>query len=237
MRFTVTIALCVFASSAWAHKPYFSSGEYGGAEQAWVIENPDVSIVLYHKVTCDEPVVWLRYEVDEPTEIFVQLGVPLIDRLETYNPVIGVVHDGVSDGVATPFSVPAGLGVEKHESTGERSLFFEPFTQTQSWILLERKVPVPAGVGYITAWDPNGQTGKLWVAVGETEEFNQDDWANAPNWLGDARFFHEAGSGPAVEPQEQLCAVVEPESCAAIQPSWGAALLLALLGVRRRRSI
>ena len=235
MRLSVTIIMCLFASSAWAHKPYFSTGEYGSADQAWAIENHDVSIVLYHKVTCDEPVVWLRYEVDEPTEIFVQLGVPLIDRLESYNPVIGVVHDQVTDGVATPFPVPEGLGVQIHGSSGERELFFEPFTQTQSWILLERKVPVPAGSGYITAWDPNGETGKLWVAVGETEEFTQDDWANAPNWLGDARFFHEAGSGPAVEPQEQMCSAVAPDSCAAIQPSWGLGLLIALLGIRRRR--
>ena len=235
MRLAVVLTLSLFVSPAFAHKPFFSSGEYGSAEQAWTIENPDVSIVLYHNVTCDQPTVWLRYEVDEPTEIFVQLGVPLIYRLERYNPVIGVVHDQVVDGVSTPFSVPDGLGVELHQSTGERTLFFEPFTQTQSWILLERRVPVPAGTGYIAAWDPSGQTGKLWVAVGETEEFTQDDWANAPNWLGDARFFHEAGSGPAVEPQEQICAVAEPESCAAIQPSWGVGLLFVLLGARRGR--
>ena len=237
MRLSLAVILCLFAVSASAHKPYFSTGEYGSADQAWTIENPDVSIVLYHNVTCDEPAVWLRYDVDEPTEIFVQLGVPLIDRLESYSPVIGVVHDQVNNGISTPFAVPEGMGVELHQAAGERELFFEPFTQTQSWILLERKVPVPAGTGYITAWDPNGQTGKLWVAVGETEEFTQDDWANAPNWLGDARFFHEAGSGPAVEPQEQVCAAVEPESCAAIEPSWGLGLLLVLLGIRRRRSV
>ncbi len=221
------------ATSAQAHKPFFSAGEYGSADRAWTIQDPAMSIVLYHPVTCDQPVVWLRYEVDEPTEIFGQLGMPVIDRLTTYNPVLGVVHDQVAEGVSTPFAVPEGMGVQQLQGEGSRSLFFEPFTQTQSWILLERRVPVPAGSGYLAAWDPQGGTGKLWVAVGETEEFTRDDWAEAPSWVDNARYFHEQGSGPAVPPQEQLCQVA-PASCASTEPAMGLWLLLLVLGLCRR---
>jgi len=236
MRLILSLSVLVFASKAQAHKPYFSSGEYGTADQAWVIQDTNISTVLYHKVTCDQPVLWLRYEVDEPAEVFIQLGVPLIDRLADYDPVIGVVHDQVTDGVSTPFAVPEGMGVQLHERIEERALFFEPFTQTQSWVLVERKVRVPAGSGYIAAWDPKGETGKLWVAVGEVEDFTEDDWGEAPSWLGNARFFHEEGSGPAVAPEERVCSAA-PESCATSTPAMG--LWLAALGLaalRRRRS-
>ena len=234
MRPAVILLLMMCSASAQAHKPSFSTGEYGTADQAWSIQDPNISTVLYHKVTCEQPVLWLRYEVEEPTEIFIQLGVPLIDRLADYDPVLGLVHDQVTDGVSTPFPVPEGLGVQLHERSEERALFFEPFTQTQSWILGERKVPVPAGTGYIAAWDPNGQTGKLWVAVGEVEDFTEDDWDEAPSWLGNARFFHEEGSGPANAPEEQMCTAAA-ESCSTSTPAMGLWLALLGFGVLRRR--
>ena len=234
MRSILWLGLGLIATPASAHKPFFSDGQYGTSDQAWTIENPDISIVLYHNVTCEQPVLWLRYEVDEPTEVFVQLGVPLIDRLAQYEPALGVVHEQASQDESTPFAIPDGMGLERLAVSGERELFFEPFTQTQSWILIERKVAVPAGVGYLAAWSPTGETGKLWVAVGETEQFGSDDWANAPNWLGDARFFHEAGSGPAVDPVEQVCGAETPAGCSATAaPGWW--LFLGAWALRRRR--
>ena len=237
MRPILSLFAVLCAVPAQAHKPSFSTGEYGTAEQAWSIQDPNISTVLYHTVTCEQPVLWLRYEVDEPTEIFIQLGVPLIERLADYDPVLGVVHDQVTDGISTPFPVPDGLGVQLHERTAARTLFFEPFTQTQSWILVERKVFVPAGSGYIAAWDPKGQTGKLWVAVGEVEDFTEDDWDEAPSLLGNARFFHEEGSGPTNAPEEQMCALAA-ESCSSSTPSMGLWLaVLAGAALRRRQRV
>ena len=53
-------------------------------------------------------------------------------------------------------------------------------------------VPVAtAGRYYLVAYDPAGQPGKLWVAVGRREEFGLNDILTLPEVLARVREFHE----------------------------------------------
>jgi len=204
------LACLLLVGEAAAHKPSYSEGQFSQKENAWFIQDVDISIVLYHQVTCETSEIWMAFELDEPGEIFFQLGVPVIERLSDYRPSIALLAPGLPPAEEPlPFDVPAHLGVQiiDTEDLDQPQDFFEPFTQTSSWILAEETVMIPeAGRGYLVAFHPLRETGKLWVAVGETEDFGPDDWGNAADWFEATQTFHEtADYPPAVEPVEEIC--------------------------------
>ena len=236
-RFLLAPVLLMAGLPAWAHKPSYSEGQYNNAASAWTIQDPDVSIVLYHPVDCSSQVVWLRYEVPESREIFVQLGVPKIDRLSDYEPQLAFVHTQGEAPTNVPFTPPEGYGVTPLALDDERQEFFEPFTQTESWILVERKVRVPAGVGYVAAWHPEGRTGKLWVAVGDVEDFGEQDWADIDSWYYNTRYFHELiaeGEAPETDYCEPPMDALTEGGCVTL-PGTSLVMLGALGMLRRRR--
>jgi hypothetical protein len=52
----------VFSSTAWAHKPTFSDGSAKDANQAYRINDVDVSVVFYHEVTPQAGQLWLTFD-------------------------------------------------------------------------------------------------------------------------------------------------------------------------------
>ena len=88
--------------------------------------------------------------------------------------------------------VPENYGGLLLEPDAVPEEFDEPFTGTQSWILLEQDTAAPAtGQYYVVALDPEGQTGKLWVAWGRREVFGFRDLLTYPDVLDTVRTFHE----------------------------------------------
>ena len=192
----------IVASPASAHKPSFSNGQYSGPDRAYPVQNIDHSIVVYHEISCDNRQLWLRFSATEVgNRLFVQLGVPAIDRLERYRPTLAVIAPGLpSPQRQLPFAIPAGMGVEVLSAEMARS-FHEPFTGTDSWILVEQTLTLPSsGSGYIVAWDPEERPGKLWVAVGKREAFGLADLFRFFGWRASAKAFHEVGAVPAGGP-------------------------------------
>jgi hypothetical protein len=99
--------------------------------------------------------------------------------------------------VDVPFAVPEGYGgwVFLSDDTAPTE-FHEPFTGTNSWILLEENLVLPtAGKYYVVAFDPAGSPGKLWVAVGESEAFGLSDIISLPATIKEVRKFHEISTG------------------------------------------
>ena len=83
------------------------------------------------------------------------------------------------------------------EANAEPTVFDEPFTGTQSWVLREETLSLPqTGAGYIVAWHLSDMAGKLWVAVGTKERFGLFDLLRFPGWRGEARRFHEIEGPP-----------------------------------------
>ena len=194
---------------AHAHKPFFS-GDYGTLDDAWTVPDPEVSIVLYQEITCELPQLWMTLDGEEGFPLYIQLGVPVIDRLSDYRPSVALVAPGLpAPESELPFDVPEGNGILVFDSddVDQPGGFYEPFTQTESWIMVEETVTLPqAGPAWLVAWDPGGQTGKLWVATGTVEDFTDVETADFIEWSALVKDFHEVD--PAVQaaaPPERVC--------------------------------
>ncbi|MBC04280.1 MAG: hypothetical protein CMJ34_13420 [Phycisphaerae bacterium] len=195
--------------SAHAHKPFFS-GDYGTPEDAWEVPDPDISIVLYQEITCELPQLWMTLDGEADFPLYIQLGVPVIDRLSDYRPSVALVGPGLPAADSElPFELPDGTGVLVFDSddVDQPGGFYEPFTQTESWIMVEETVVLPeSGQAWLVAWDPGGQTGKLWVATGTVEDFSDVETADFIEWSVLVKDFHEVD--PVVQanaPPERVC--------------------------------
>ena len=188
----------VFGATAWAHKPTFSDGSAKDANHAYRIDDVDVSLVFYHEVTSQAGQLWLTFDGKKDQTLYVQIGVPELDRLKHYRPAVAVLGQGLPE-VRLPFPSPAGLGgkiISTNDVTAPTA-FHEEFTDTRSWILKEDRVRLPAdGRYYIVGYVPSGEPGKFWVAVGEREAFGRADWGKMGEWTIAARRFHEVTGPP-----------------------------------------
>ena len=187
----------VVTQGAFAHQPTMSDGTAIRSESAIEFDDIQLSRVVYHEITEDAPSLWLTFEIDEPQSLFVSLGLPLLDRLESFRPAFAVLGPGLP-GIDLPIEVPEGLGGVLFETDEvlEPEVFHEPFSGTSSWILREEHVDLPeAGIYFIVAFVPLTETGKLWVAPGDREEYTLADILELSGVLDDVRAFHEVSGG------------------------------------------
>ena len=199
----IRVPICILAfglfalsSPAFGHRPTMSDGSAVDADHAIEFQDVQISRVVYHEVTKEASRVWITFEVDQPQELFLQIGVPVLDRLRKYRPTLALIGPGLTD-LRLPFKFPSGLGgltldtrdIEKPKK------FYEPFTGTSSWILTERDVQLPeAGRYYVVAYDPGGKPGKLWAALGRKEVWEAKDMLKMPKIITEVRQFHEVAS-------------------------------------------
>lgn len=246
-------ALFVLASGglAWAHKPAFGPG-FASAETAFEVVDNDVSIVVYQPVSCEEPQTWLTFEAVAGEALWVQLGVPEIARLTDYRPAVAVFAPGLPRLEGLPFEAPEGLGgvLLDAAEVEEPDAFYEEFTRTASWVWAEEWVETPeSGRGYVVAFEPEGWTGKVWVATGTVEDFSDVDFADFGAWDELVNDFHETGKyGDPPEVDEVQCALgaeeglggegeaVASAGCESVSAGLlgGWVWLAGLLGLRRR---
>jgi hypothetical protein len=198
IKFFCTIVFFVLSTQlVLAHQPTMSDGTAIGFDSAITLDDIQLSRVFYHEVTEAAPSIWLTFEVDQPQSLYVSLGLPLLDRLENYRPAFAVLGPGLPN-LELPIDVPDGLGglLFETDAVTEPEVFYEPFSRTTSWILREEYVDLPeAGTYFIVAFVPSGETGKLWLAPGDREEFGLGDIISLGGVLGDVRAFHEVEGG------------------------------------------
>jgi len=190
------------ASAACAHRPLFPDVPPTSPASAAVVKRPDVSQVIYHEVGEGRTQLWLTFEGQQGQEVFLQIGVPVLDRLKDYRPTMALVGPGLPTGEA-PFDLPAGCGLEAFptKEIAEPRYFEEHFTGTDSWILHDATVKLPeSGVYYAVAYSPDGKPGKLWLAIGQKEEFGLTDLGRMREWTRKVRAFHEVhGAWPRLQ--------------------------------------
>jgi len=194
-----------------AHKPSFGN-DFTSAQSAYLVEDPNISIVVYQELTCDETELWLHFTAEEDFPLYVQLGVPVIDRLENYYPKAAVLAAGLPEPPSDlPFEVPEGMGAIVFDSEDQAQDFYEPFTQTESWIWVEEWVNV-SGEGYIVGWHPEQWTGKIWLATGEVEDFEDVSISDFAYWTEAVNNFHETGKFEHPPNTEVIECLATPES-------------------------
>ena len=204
MRVLVLVLALILISDqhpAMAHKPTMSDGTAVDAAHAISFEDIQISRVVYHEVTARSPQVWITFEVDRPQDLFLQIGVPYLERLKAYRPTLLLLGPGLPP-VDVSVEYPSGIGgiVLATRDVDRPEEFYEPFTGTRSWILGEEDVRLPqAGRYYVVAFDPAGEPGKLWAATGRQEVWGAGDLLSMPKIISDVRRFHEAPRRFAVD--------------------------------------
>ncbi|HIJ65065.1 MAG TPA: hypothetical protein HPP77_03870 [Candidatus Hydrogenedentes bacterium] len=193
----VLVLLFMLIPSARAHRYIPNDGSHVDMERALRIQDVDLSQVVYHELTESAPQLWLSFDGASGQSVFLQLGVPVLDRPEQYRPALALVGPGLGEA-DVPFTVPEGMGVRLFTTDEvEPSRFNEHFTGTSSWILLSEDVSLPqTGTYYVVAFHPQDTRGKLWVSVGRREEFTLDDLLSFPVVVAEVRTFHEVAGRP-----------------------------------------
>jgi hypothetical protein len=191
------ISLLVVAPAA-AHVPVFSDGSATGPQSAIQVDDVTISRVVYHEVTDGRQQLWITFAGQAGLEVPFRLGVPMIDRLSAYRPALAVLGPGLPP-VDLAFDVPEGLGgvILEAQPDAELTVFHEHFTGTQSWIVGDLDLTLPAdGRYYVVAYVPSAEPGKLWVAMGDREVFGADDIVGLPATINRVRAFHEVPQSP-----------------------------------------
>lgn len=183
----------ILCFEAQAHRPIFSEKTATSPETAVIITEPDVSQVIYREITEKTPQVWLAFDANEGSELFIQIGIPVLDRLKNFRPAMMVIGSGLPKG-DFQIEIPNGMG-GKHFSTDnvkEPRFFHEHFTGTDSWILRSETIVLPnSGRYYVVAYVPSHEHGKLWLSIGKKEVFGATDLAKFSEWKKRIRRFHE----------------------------------------------
>ena len=190
---SLMVFLLLLSFSAWAHRPLWDEGSGQDPIHAIEIKDANISQVVYREITPQSPQLWLTFETREGQEIYFALGVPVIERLKNFRPAFAVVGPGLP-AVQLPFEIPGGLGgqIFDSETVKEPRVFHEPFTGTDSWVWRESRFKAPAAGKYlVVAYVPSGESGKVWVALGEQESFGLLDLFRFPGWRSRTREFHE----------------------------------------------
>jgi hypothetical protein len=176
-----------------AHRPIFTEDKATGPDTAIPIKDPQISQVVYREIAKDSSTVWLAFEVPEDFKLFVQIGVPAIDRLKDFRPAMAIVGPGLPDK-PQPLALPKDTGAKVllTKEVAKPRFFHEHFTNTDSWILRGETVVLPKpGRYYLVGYSPENQTGKLWLSVGKKESFSLEDLKDFPTWTKRIQAFHE----------------------------------------------
>jgi hypothetical protein len=220
----------LLASPARAHLPYFAETPHYRPETPFPLPDGRVSRVVYTEMPCESPQVWLEFSGKAGDEVLVTLGVPQLDLLREYRPAIAISGPGFPASAEPALQGRTGR-VLPPLAAGVKP-FYEMFSNTSSWILVEEMVTLPAdGTFRVTAWDPEPRTARLWIAVGKAEEFDMPA-ADLVAALERVREFHAPSYDPDFgKPCVHADATADAGGCAALPVP---ALALLGLAVRRR---
>jgi hypothetical protein len=229
VRPILPLLVALASTPARAHLPFFSEPGQTRVETAVALPDAQVSRVVYAELPCGEA-RWISLPAREGEVLYFQLGLPRMASLASYRPAVALVGPGLPAEADVPFDIPAGAGalVFPSEDTGEPEEFYEMFSNTYSWILLERRIEAPAaGIYSLVLYDPGHRAGRAWLAAGEVEKFDMpvDDLVAA---LDRVRLFHE-------DPEDGVLGQPCPkEGCATAQAGLLAPIMLFLRPRPRR---
>jgi len=156
------IAVMCFPGAACAHRPVFAKDAAKDPKTAILLTEPQVSQVVYREITDKAHQIWLGFSVPKDFELYIQIGVPVMDHLKKFRPSMVLVGPGLPKKDA-PLSIFKGTGARVFTTTQVKKprFFHEHFTGTDSWILRSETIPLSdPGRYYLVAFSPDKQTGK-----------------------------------------------------------------------------
>ncbi len=197
----VLSALCVTAvvtgtSLTQAHQPFFGHGTHFSPDSAFALPDTEVSRAVYIEAACPSRPFWTSFSGQKAQNIYVEMGIPKLEALVAYRPTLYLVGPALPDETNPPFAIPSGLGLKAFPTDGVKNpkVFNERFTNTDSWILLETTMTLPAaGRYYLVAHSAREEQGRLWLSVGVQE---RREPSNVDDPIGRVRWFHDPTTAP-----------------------------------------
>ena len=166
-----------------------------------VVEDHKISWAAYSQLAEAEDVEYYRFTAEAGEEIFAEMLVPVLGRLENFIPDFALIGPGLEndyDGlnreeVETRLDIREGEGVIVRGYYQEESeVFREHFTQTSYWRRQQDTITAPeAGVYYLAVFSRENATGKYVLAIGREEKWGARDIARMPKIWWDVRIFME----------------------------------------------
>lgn len=198
--------LTLILAGSYAHRPLFNAADENNVIE---IKNPGISQVVYHDVTENGTFLFLKFKARKGDSIYISLGIPVLKRFTKYRPLMFLGGPGFPvlnvTGKAAgsflpqdhideiPFPVQTGLLFPSGAVTEPR-FFHEHFTKTESWILLEKTITLPAtGIYYLggISLDHRIKLPRFWLSIGTREVFGLGDIFVFGEWTRRIRKFHE----------------------------------------------
>jgi hypothetical protein len=134
----------------------------------------------------------MTFEGKKGQSLYFQPGVPKIDKFRNLKPEVVIVGPGLPKANDLPFEIPSGMGALAFTSTGTPTVFYEPVTDTYSWIYFNQTIFLPESGRYyiVSFFPPSSEAGNLFIAVGKIEQFTPQDIINVFNILPQIRAFY-----------------------------------------------
>ena len=187
------LSLCFMATSAEAHRPVFPDGLNVSANSAFQLDDIDISQAIYQVLNENEQ-LWLSFHPERSnTKIaIIQLGIPVLEETKSFRPKIALLSPELKK-IDLPFETPAEFGAIVYDSDDMGSIreFHEPFTNTNSWILIEEQFEIVGnGIHYVVIFSDSNQSGKFWFATGTREVFDFSSGSELAENASKVKEFH-----------------------------------------------
>ncbi len=170
------------------------------------------SRAAYRELTPSYPIDRYEFQAKRGEPIYVQMTIPHIARLKTFDPSFALIVKSASWNAAVPSLLERGtfsvddpsvrallhLSSVQHALTVEGNgspprAFHEPFTDTNYRLKQTIRIPAPVtGTYEIAVFDRAGATGKYVLATGEKERFTLKEIFHLPKVRKIVRKFMEA---------------------------------------------
>lgn len=188
------------SSKTKAHRP-LNVEEPGTRNNPIFVPNHKISWAAYNSLDSTKEVNYYQFEAEKGDKIYASIVIPVIDRLENFNPEFALIGPDLDDDYAgldkkeieNRLKIKSGEGVIVKKYTGDSTeTFFEPFTQTTYWEKQEATITAPVqGKYYLAVFSNQNAQGKYVLSIGKREKWGFNDLVRMPKIWWDVRMFTE----------------------------------------------
>ena len=182
--FLVTTFTMITARS-WSHVPYFELDDFSMKQPFKVNYSIEQSIAIYAWLENNTPdnsedVDVFVFQLSEPTNVYLEIIVPVCQGYEEFRPWIALAGPGLPKPITPlPFDIPAGCGIEviKNVNKGEtRETFYEIFGGKSYYNgpVYDEYLSTP-GTYFVFIWDPQQKSGDYVAVIGKKEIWRFQD--------------------------------------------------------------
>jgi len=165
---------------ALAHVPIFESGGKS-PETATSAANPDISKVLYGKISAGES-IYYSFKMDKGERIVLGLTVPVEQGKQGFAPDLILMGPGLSNEGKAPtnLEVPKGYGVKVFSGNLSNGPEYEEFTPSAFYTLTSPDIIAPENGTYYVVVNSGYEGGNYGVVIGYKEVFTLMEWVSIP---------------------------------------------------------